>query len=180
MNSERRPSMASSRGDGRSPGGYEDEYNSVYDGYGKNQSTRTRSGINSRPQPGYISEEEDDGSFDEPEFDMISTRNSRQPQRRSQPEIKKIRVKVHAEDTRYVMIGVAVEFKDFADQIRAKFGIRQNFKVKIKDEGDMITMADQDDLEMAIIQSKSDARKDRNEMGRMEVCVPLLSMTECS
>jgi len=72
------------------------------------------------------------------------------------------------------MVGTAVEFKDFVDQIRIKFGIRQNFKIKIKDDGDMITMADQDDLDMAIMQSKSDARKERNEMGKMEVWIQTL------
>jgi PB1 domain len=173
----RRPSLGASRSDsGRSPV-QQQEYDDVYDMYGRAAAAtgannpRPRAGTNSRTTPGYISEEEEEGSYDEPDFEMISNRNSgrRQQMRRSVPEVRKIRVKVHADDTRYVMVGAAVEFKDFVDQIRTKFGIRQNFKVKIKDDGDMITMSDQDDLEMAIMQSKSDAKKERNEMGKMEV-----------
>jgi hypothetical protein len=88
--------------------------------------------------------------------------------------MKKIRVKVHADDTRYVLVGTAVEFKDFVDQIRAKFGIRQAFKVKIRDDADMITMADQEDLDMAIETAKSGARKEKSDMGKLEVSfVPL-------
>jgi len=55
------------------------------------------------------------------------------------------------------------------DQIRIKFGLRTNFKVKIKDEGDMITMSDQDDLDMAVQASKAAAKRSREEMGKMEV-----------
>jgi hypothetical protein len=129
----------------------------------------------------YISEgEEGDeeyvNSYDEADFEMLprngppTSRSSRQQQqRKSVPEAKKIRVKVHADDTRYVLVGTAVEFRDFIDQIRLKFGMRQSFKVKIKDDGDMITMADQDDLDMAIQQAKADARKEKSDMGKMEV-----------
>jgi hypothetical protein len=165
---DRRPSQGSNGGYGQQ------EYDEVYDMYGRQAApaptNRPRAATGTKSTPRYISEEEDEAvnSFDEPDFEMISARSSGR-KRRSVPEAKKIRVKVHADDTRYVMVGVAIEFKDFVDQIRIKFGIRQNFKVKIKDEGDMITMADQDDLDMAIAQSKSDARKERNEMGKMEV-----------
>jgi hypothetical protein len=96
------------------------------------------------------------------------------PRRRSNgPSMKKIRVKVHADDTRYVMVGTAVEFRDFIDQIRAKFGIRQSFKVKIRDEQDMITMADQDDLDMAIETARASARREKSDMGKMEVWIIL-------
>lgn len=166
---------------GNGPGG--PEYDDVYDLYGRaaaglgagsagqttTSNNRSRAGT-TRSTPGYISEEEEGGnnSYDEPDFDMMSVRSSGRP-RPSVPDVKKIRVKVHADDTRYVMVGPAIEFKDFVDQIRSKFGIRQNFKVKIKDDGDMITMSDQDDLDMAVMQSKSEARKERNEMAKMEV-----------
>jgi hypothetical protein len=87
--------------------------------------------------------------------------------------VRKIRVKVHAEDVRYLMIGSAVEFPDLVDRIREKFAIRRRFKIKIRDDadpsGDMITMADQDDLEMAIQAVKSQARRQRLDVGRMEV-----------
>ncbi len=139
--------------------------------------------------PRYIEEEDeyasdyDDGSFDENEFEMLSSqppsRSRAQSSSRAQsrrPEIRKIRVKVHADDVRYVMIGMAVEFPDFVDKIREKFGLRKRFKIKVKDEdvpaGDMITIGDQDDLDMVIMGAKSQAKRERLEMGKMEVSAP--------
>ncbi|QDS75718.1 hypothetical protein FKW77_008096 [Venturia effusa] len=149
----------------------------VYEMYGNRSSTHGKS---SRGRETYISEEEEDGSdsfvnsYDEAEFEMLPSRNQqprRASARRSGPTMKKVRVKVHADDTRYVLVGSAVEFQDFANQIRAKFGIRQAFKIKIKDENDMITMADQEDLEMAIETAKSGARREKSDMGKMEVWI---------
>ena len=143
-----------------------------------------RRGQSRRPQPRYSEEEEAseyDGSFDEGDFEMVSgnrrgtgsSRNSRRP------EINKARIKVHAEDVRCIMVGVAIEFPDLVDKIRDKFGLRRRFKIKIKDEdmpeGDMITMGDQDDLEMAMTSAKSLARKQRQDIAKMEVCGPTRS-----
>jgi hypothetical protein len=47
--------------------------------------------------------------------------------------------------------------------------VRNKFKVEFKDDGDMITMADQDDLDMAIQTAKSVARKEGSDMAKMEV-----------
>ncbi|KAF2431167.1 hypothetical protein EJ08DRAFT_189696 [Tothia fuscella] len=154
----------------------------VYDMYGARQSSSSN---NRRPaRETYISEEDeyvynDDpyaNSYDEADFEMMSANPRRDSNRRSGPSrsgpgMKKIRVKVHADDTRYVMVGTAVEFPDFIDQIRAKFGIRQSFKVKIQDEQDMITMADQDDLEMAIETARGNAKREKSDMGKMEVWI---------
>ena len=91
--------------------------------------------------------------------------------------MRKIRVKVHAEDVRYIMIGSAVEFPDLVDKIREKFGLRKRFKIKVRDDdmpnGDMITMGDQDDLDMAIMSVKATARRERLDMGKMEVSNPI-------
>jgi hypothetical protein len=146
----------------------------VYDMYGQQFANPN----NRRPaRETYISEEDeyvvsDDAyanSYDEADFEMMSNNPRRDSARRSGPTMKKIRVKVHADDTRYVMVGTAVEFRDFIDQIRSKFGIRQSFKVKIRDEQDMITMADQDDLDMAIDSARASARREKSDMGKMEV-----------
>lgn len=71
------------------------------------------------------------------------------------------------------MIGTAIEFPDLVDKIREKFVLRNRFKLKIRDDdmpdGDMITMGDQDDLEMAMMSVKANARRDRVEMGKMDV-----------
>jgi hypothetical protein len=73
------------------------------------------------------------------------------------------------------MIGSAVEFPDLVDRIREKFGLRNRFKIRVLDEdvpnGDMITMGDQDDLDMVIMSVKSNAKKERLDMGKMEVWV---------
>ncbi|KAH8821545.1 hypothetical protein F5884DRAFT_92586 [Xylogone sp. PMI_703] len=159
----------------------------VYDMYqGPPRGSKSSAG-RSRMAPKYIEEEEeygseyDDGSFDENDFEIVSSRpppsrarapsSSRGQSRR--PEIRKVRVKVHAaDDVRYVMVGTAVEFTDFVDKIREKFGLRKRFKIKVPDEdapGDLITMGDQDDLEMVMMTVKSNARKDRADMGKLEV-----------
>ncbi|KAF2398349.1 hypothetical protein EJ06DRAFT_538894 [Trichodelitschia bisporula] len=153
----------------RDDNGYPDD---VYDMYGRG--SRGGSG-----REVYISEEEGDededeyvASYDEADFEMVSKAPSKRvSKRKSGPEVRKIRVKVHAEDTRYVMIAAGVGFGEFVDQIRTKFGIRTSFKIKVKDEGDMITMADQEDLDLAMQMAKTDARKERSEMGKMEIWV---------
>lgn len=170
----------------------EDEYpEELYDMY-TNRNSRSSKGGNgkSRQQSRYDEPEDeyasdyDDGSFDEGEFEMISSRpppRSRASSNRAsssrggsrKPEIRKIRVKVHAEDNRYIMIGTAIEFPDLVDRIREKFGLRKRFKIKMRDEdmpnGDMITMGDQDDLEMAVIAVKANAKRERLEMGKLDV-----------
>lgn len=139
-----------------------------------------------RQQPRYIEEEEegsdyDDGSLDEAEFEMVSNNRrgpgsrsgSRAPSRR--PDVRKVRVKVHADDVRYIMVGTAIEFPDLVDRVREKFGLRRRFKIKIKDEDmpeDMITMGDQDDLEMAMQSATNAAKRQRQEVGKLEVSLP--------
>ena len=170
---------------------YPDE---VYDMYSSGRSSRNPP----RKQPKYIEEEEeygsdDDGSFDENDFEMVS---NRPPPRRApssvgggsarggskRPDIRKIRVKVHAEDVRYIMIGAAVEFPDLVDRIRDKFGLRKRFKIKVREDdmpnGDMITLGDQDDLDMIIMSVKANARKAKLDMGKMEVSLPNSSLIE--
>jgi hypothetical protein len=175
--------------------GYPDELYDMYQGGGGGVGATSRGsrgqGQQRRPPPQqrYIEEEDeggsdyDDGSFDEGEFEIVSNNRrgnsissgSRAMSRR--PEIRKVRVKVHAGDVRYIMIGAAVEFPDLVDKIRDKFGIRRRFKIKVKDDdapdGEMITMGDQDDLDMVMMTVKQQARKQRLEAGKMEVGSPL-------
>ncbi|KAI0177645.1 tetratricopeptide [Pestalotiopsis sp. NC0098] len=170
-----------SRQQPRDDEGYPDD---VYDMYNGSQDSRSSRQTSRRQQPRYV-EEEFDGSdydsFDEGDFEMIPNRrpgtgsvssSSRGQSRR--PEIRKIRVKVHSEDVRYIMVGAAVEFPDLVDRIRDKFGLRKRFKVKVRDEdspSDMITMGDQDDLDMVMMSVKQQARKQRLDIGKMEVWV---------
>ncbi|KAG9561504.1 hypothetical protein KCV01_g21125, partial [Aureobasidium melanogenum] len=93
----------------------------------------------------------------------------------SAPTLRKIRVKVFASDTRYVIIQPDVSYDTFVEQIRKKFGYnaaKESFKLKMKDEeGDMVTMGDEDDLEMLVTNAKEQANKEGTEMGKMEVWV---------
>ncbi|KAI9791032.1 MAG: hypothetical protein M1833_001723, partial [Piccolia ochrophora] len=140
-------------------------------------------------RPQYIDEEEEfvsdeyEGSdFNEGDFEMMSGPNgglrSRKPSVRiapRAPEVQKIRVKVHVgEDTRYIVIGPAVEYFDFTDRVRDKFSLRSRFRLRIKDEGDMITLADQDDLDLALSTAKTAAKREASDMGKMEIQVYLL------
>jgi len=98
------------------------------------------------------------------------SRSRAQSRRRQAPEVRKVRVKVYADDTRYVMISPDIQFPEFVDQIRRKFGSMNSFKLKMRDEdGDMVTMGDQDDLDMAITASKNIAATEGAEMGKMDV-----------
>ena len=137
-----------------------------------------------RHQERFIDEEEEyaseaceeDGAADD-DFELVGTRSRpRSPARNSRragsrrPEVRKFRVKVHAhEDTRYIMIGPAVEFGEFERKIREKFGFNSLLKIKMQDEGDMITMVDQEDLDLLVTSARETARREGSEMGKMEV-----------
>lgn len=141
---------------------------------------RSRSSAH-RSQPFSIEEEEEDEEILSPleqplAFEIVPPKQSNLQRHRSHsrraPEIRKVRVKVHAEDMRYVMTTPAVTFEALFEQIRVKFGFKEGFKLKIKDEdGDMVTMGDQDDLDMAMGTCKVAAAKDMADMGKMEVWV---------
>ncbi|KAG6034072.1 hypothetical protein E4U41_006701 [Claviceps citrina] len=164
----------------------------VYDMYQASGSNRTPSRGTRRPslqlkaQPRYHEavydkSEYDDGSFDGVAFEMLSNNDRRQgsrtepraPSRR--PEIRKIRVKVHAADVRYIMISPAIEYPDFVDMVKEKFGMTRRFKMKIKDEdmpeGDMITVGDDDDLEMAVQSATSLAMRQGQDVAKMEIWI---------
>ena len=84
--------------------------------------------------------------------------------------MRRFRTKVHApDDIRYIMIGPTVEFAEFEAKIREKFGFRCPLKMKVQDDGDMITMVDQEDLDLLLSSAKEVARREGSEMGKMEV-----------
>ncbi|KAK7417510.1 hypothetical protein QQZ08_011592 [Neonectria magnoliae] len=170
-------------------GAYAGEVYDMYQGGGGPRGSRGSGGSRQQgrqKQPRYADEDDgsdyDDGSFDENDFEMVGN-NRRGPgsvagSSRSAPrriEVSKIRVKVHADDVRYIIVRPEVEFSTLVDKVREKFGLRRRFKIKIKDEdmpnGDMITMGDQDDLEMAIDSAKDEARKLRQETAKMEIWI---------
>jgi hypothetical protein len=153
------------------------------DGYNQSRGSRGAYGRSKQSRrPAYIEEEDEDdydgSDLDDAEFEMMSRSKSRKrsPARSTRSGGSnrvaagaKIRVKVHAGDTRYVFINQETTMREFWQQIKEKFGVRNNFKVEIKDDGDMITMADQDDLDMAIDTAKSMARRENSDMPKLEV-----------
>lgn len=169
----------------RRRGSDEDIIDDYYDtdGYPPARSSR---GAYSRSKqsrrPAYIEEEEEDdydgSDLDDAEFEMMSRTKSRRrsPARSTRSGgasnrggASKIKVKVHSNDTRYVFISSDQLIGEFWQQIREKFGVRNKFKLEFEDDGDMITMADQDDLDMAIQAAKSHARKEGIDVPKMEV-----------
>ncbi|KAI6881197.1 hypothetical protein KC318_g16633 [Hortaea werneckii] len=144
------------------------------------QSTRHQRARSSAHQSQYlpIEEEEEDEltdlSDEQLAFEIIPPHRPTHLRHRSQsrrvPELRKVRIKVHAEDMRYVMASPAVQFDDLREQVATKFKLKKDFKLKIRDEeGDMVTMGDQDDLDMAIAVCKAAAAQERAEMGKMEI-----------
>lgn len=83
----------------------------------------------------------------------------------------KIRAKVHCNDeTRYIMMQPQVTFKELEDQVAKKFAVKARLKLLMRDdENDMITMGDQDDLDMAVDMCRTVAMKEGASMGKVEV-----------
>ena len=69
------------------------------------------------------------------------------------------------------MLTPDVAFASFVDRVREKLHLKGGFKCKIQDEGDLITMGDGDDWDMAMSSVRKEARAEGVEMGKMEVWV---------
>ncbi|EGS17792.1 uncharacterized protein CTHT_0071400 [Thermochaetoides thermophila DSM 1495] len=159
-----------------------DDLYDMYQGGSGSRNSRSQRSVGSRAQTNrYIEEEEDDASdyddasIDEGEFEMVTNRRPAAPpsvtsgsSRRgsSRQTMRTVRVKVHAGDVRYVVVGPAIAFPDLVQKIQEKFQLRRKFKIKVKDEdnpeGEMITMGDQDDLDMVMDSVKKEARRNRS------------------
>ena len=73
---------------------------------------------------------------------------------------------------RYILCSPPVQFLELEEQIRVKFGVRGGMKLKIRDEeGDLVVVGDQEDLDMAVSTAKAGAAKERADMGKMEIWV---------
>ncbi|KAL8804842.1 MAG: hypothetical protein Q9182_002336 [Xanthomendoza sp. 2 TL-2023] len=108
--------------------------------------------------------------------DRSSSRPSRSRRPPKHPELRTIRVKVHAsshDDTRYIMVNADCVFESFVERVREKFGLRGRFKLKVKDDGDLITMGDVDDWAMAVegVRREVEGAEGKGEMGKMEIWI---------
>lgn len=174
-----------------------ENYADMYEMYRDSRGTRS---IRSRPPQDLIEEEgleESDPGFNQSDFDMLPPRKQYQPQPQMPPmhsasrsrrassrraEIRKVRILVHGvEDNRYILVGTEIQFCKFQEKIKEKFQMQKTFKLKTRDDdmpdGDMVTMGDQDDLEMALMSAKENARREGADMGKLEV-VPLYPKAE--
>lgn len=173
---------ASDHGFGVSNGHSDDAYGM----YGEARAMTLANGGRPFQQQGYIDEEEEYGSspcdedlVPDASFELMGSRPrarscSRGPARgySRRPEVRRFRVKVHSfEDTRYILIPPTIEFAEFETRIREKFGFQMALKIKMQDEGDMITMVDQEDLDLLLMASREIARREGSEMGKMEIWV---------
>lgn len=116
------------------------------------------------------------GTIDDGEFEMVGASSSGRGAARGNPrrrvEITKFRIKVHAaHDTRYIIVGPSVQLGEFEGRIRDKFGFSSALKIKMRDDGDMVTMVDQEDLDLLLMSAKEFARREGSELGKMEVWV---------
>ena len=109
-------------------------------------------------------------------FEIVPPKPS-YPRHRSQsrrtPDLRSIRIKVHTDgEIRYVITSGSPTYEDVVEQMRAKFGYKGTAKLKIQDEdGDKVTLGDQDDLKMALLTCKAAAARDKSELGKMEMWV---------
>jgi hypothetical protein len=121
----------------------------------------------------------EDDEFARVEPPYLDQRQANLPMRsssRRRPDVRKVRVKIHAhEDTRYMMFGSTIDYGDFEKKIREKFAFKSKLRIRMQDEGDMITMGDQDDLDMLLSAVKGAARNEHSEMAKMEVGISPLS-----
>lgn len=167
-----------------SPGGDSvDEVYSRYSGVNDRSPDKTRRRHGSKAHAEYLDEEDEYVNSSPDEVANQSGQqlraHSRGPSTSSstmkRPDMRKMRVKVHAhDDTRYIMINDAhIQYDDFESRVREKFNIRGKMRMLMLDFDDetskqMITMADQDDLDVLLSHVKEVARKERSEMGKLE------------
>lgn len=74
------------------------------------------------------------------------------------------------------MASAAPNYLELLEQVRVKFSLKSEIRLRIRDEdGDMVTVGDQDDLDLAVMVCKEMTEIERAEMGKMEIWVKELS-----
>jgi len=82
----------------------------------------------------------------------------------------KVKVKMDG-STKILMVPTDIEIDEFTDRVATKFGIStRRLKCQFEDEdGSMVDLSDQDELETLIELAKEEAKLNRQEFGRAEV-----------
>lgn len=189
------------QGQGHRRGVSDTGYTEGYDGFSAYPPARrslvmsngsSRRMVHPRSQPQQYIDEQDEygsgdddnagqgpGTFHDGEFEMMGGgggggggAGGRRKHARQEVVINKFRIKVHAaHDTRYIMVAPTVQLGEFEGKIRDKFGLATALKIKMRDDGDMVTMVDQEDLDLLLLAAKEIARREGSELGKMEVWV---------
>jgi hypothetical protein len=173
----------------------EDTVDDVYGLYAQSREMYGSRNSQVRGSPYMLDEVDEDDYIDETEvgpedmagFEPVYSNRS-PPQQRLQPamsmrqkrvELRKVRCKVHAnDDTRYIILPadgpVGCDFQTLESKIREKFGVKSALKIKMRDpeeDGVMITLGDQDDLDMLLSGVRTQAKRENSEMGKMEIFI---------
>lgn len=67
------------------------------------------------------------------------------------------------------MIEGNIGYGEFEGRIREKFGFKGLLRIRMRDDNDMITMGDQEDLELLLRAARDEARRENQDMGKIEV-----------
>ena len=128
-------------------------------------------------------DERDSGGSSLDDFEMLNDAGGAMSSRTCEPsrsrgtsrsrrpvDIRTLRVKMHhGDDTRYLMVSTTVMYEEFLDRVMEKLGMKGRCKIRMRDEGDMITVGDRDDWDLAVQTCRREARKAGEEMARLEV-----------
>jgi len=98
--------------------------------------------------------------YEESDFEMIK-----------KIDCQKVKVKMHfINEVRALVVPIDIEFDKFKLRITNKLEIQSRIKVKTRDEdGELILLGDNEDLEMIMHAAKEEARRRQVEIGRIEV-----------
>ncbi|CAG8660965.1 273_t:CDS:2, partial [Acaulospora morrowiae] len=108
------------------------------------------------------------GDEDDTQFEMLPPPQKTSPAS-TEPlkEITKVKIKVYGNaDTRIIMVPADIMFAELMKRIQEKFASDKPLKLKYKDDdGSLISMTDQEDLEIAIAMIP----RSTSEIGRLEL-----------
>ncbi|BFZ60386.1 hypothetical protein YB2330_001422 [Saitoella coloradoensis] len=173
-----------------SPGPLDDVYNDYFDGRQRvrpstaspSASSRTMATVrdrermrstsrSQRPPPSRkntyerVSFEDDDEEYFEGPDAYMDEDQLFEPvtSRRAEIVIRKVKLRVRLDDVRVITIRPDVSFRELENSVRKKFELARAPKMKFRDEdGELIRLGDEDDLEEALTQAKKEAMKDQN------------------
>lgn len=129
---------------------------------------------------GSIREEDDDGTMSTRSYSTASTLSGLQTysdgrtiSSRSLPMVHRIRLKLHhGDETRYIVVPTTTTLTELMQQVTQKVEAKRRIRLRTRDEdNDLITIGDQEDLDVLISACKHLAETQAVETGKMEIWV---------